>query len=554
MAGERQGPFDRILKRSGDDGEPQQGPDRAIIYIGGIIIGLAVLLLVLVLPPISILSGDGGGSEIPAQPGEADTYTSTVRGDMPDPPEGLTAASAMFDLAAPADQQGASGITVPLKETETDARALGMYTFINDGWNRLSDVVLVSGGAAARGEVEALPGNVAVLKRVSSTFQIAGLLPAGTQLDEAAGGVLTTLHPLVYLPTADGSIIGEPPASAPASFNIVPGVVAPSPEIVDELLRSSDLRVQHAARIAETVAAGNYAGINLDYRAINPTLKEQYTEFVQVLADALHEDSRTLTLTLPLPVDDGGQLDEGAYDWAALGAAVDTIEIAGELDQELYFQRTEAGLDYITERVDAEKLLITISSLSVERGSEGYRGMPFSEAMALASVVGVLTEGAIAPGATVNVIARNLAQSEGASGLHWDGVSRTVAFSYPGPGGERTVWIANRFSSAYRLELAQRYGLAGVVISDVSTGTGATDVLVPVRQFADTGSYDLAMPNGELFTPTWTASAGALSGTSGDAVTWTAQAEPGLAEITLIVSDGVVRVGQRVALDVIAAE
>ena len=102
--------------------------------------------------------------------------------------------------------------------------------------------------------------------------------------------------------------------------------------------------------------------------------------------------------------------------------------------------------------------------------------------------------------------------------------------------------------------MAQRYGLAGVVISDVSTGSGATDVLFPVRQFADTGSYDLSMPNGELFTPTWTASTGALSGTSGDAVTWTAPAEPGPAEITLVVSDGVVRVGQRVALDVIATE
>jgi hypothetical protein len=133
----------------------------------------------------------------------------------------------------------------------------------------------------------------------------------------------------------------------------------------------------------------------------------------------------------------------------------------------------------------------------------------------------------------------------------WDGVARSVTYSYPGRGGKRTMWIANRFSSGYRLELAQRYELAGVVVTDVSVASGGADVLVPIREMADTGDLELTTPNGDLFTPSWTASTGTLSASSGDSVTWTPPAGSG--EITLIVSDGVVRVGQRVVLEVAPA-
>ncbi len=137
MASEQRGPFDRILKPSTTD-EPGRR-DRAPVYIIGTIVGLALLLLVLVLPPISILSSGGGGSKIPSGPGNADTYTSTVRSGIPKLPAGLVAVSALFDLAAPQDQRGASRITVPLKEKQTEQRNLALYSYVDGKWQRLSD-------------------------------------------------------------------------------------------------------------------------------------------------------------------------------------------------------------------------------------------------------------------------------------------------------------------------------------------------------------------------------------------------------------------------------
>ena len=563
MATQQRGPFDRILKTTNDGPEPP-GPDRAAIYVAGTIVGLAILLLVLLLPPISILSrGGSGDSGIPSGPGTADTYTSTVRSGMPKLPAGLVAASNLFDLAAPADQHGAAKITVPLREKQTEQRSLALYTYVDSKWQRISDVTLVAGGDAARGDVGALPGNVVVLRRSKATLQVAGSMPAGATLDKRAEFVITTLHPIVFIPVGDGGLVGQPPAVPPAGYKVVPGVVAPSPDVVDGILRSTDLQAKHAAAIADQVKNGNFAGIDIDYRSVNPTLRTQFTSFVGLLYKALHADSRTLTLTLPMPTVENGTMQSGAYDWEQLGKVADTLEMAGELDQELYFQNTEAALNFVTDKVDRTKVLLSISSLSIERGGDGLRTLSLDDALGRASVVTVKTSGSIAPGSNstgdvtpgsrVQLVAQNLAASENASGLKWDDGARSVTFKYPGRGGTRTVWIANAFSAAFRIDLAQRHGLGGVTINDVSTQGGGADVWTPVQQVSDTGNLTLSRPNGELLTPAWSTGDGTIAPQTGDAVTWTAPAKEGTYTVTLIVSDGVVRSGQLVSLDVAPA-
>ncbi len=549
MTTQPRGPFDRILKTKPDGPEPP-GPDRAAIYVAGAIVGLAILLLVLLLPPVSILSRGGGTGGIPSGPGDADAYTSTVRSGMPKLPAGLVAASALFDLAAPQDQRGAAKITVPLREKQTEQRSLALYTYIDGKWQRLSDATLVASGEAVRGDVGALPGNVVVLRRSKATLQVAGSMSAGATLDKRAEAVITTLHPIVFIPVGDGTIVGQPPAVPPAGYKVVPAIVAPAPEVVDSILRSTDLQAKHAAAIADAVKQGNFAGIDIDYRSVNPTLRVQFTSLIALVAKALHADGRTLTLTLPMPAKEGGTVQSGAYDWQQLGTSADTLELAGGLDQELYFQNTEAALDYIIDKVDRTKVLISISSLSVERGGDGLRTLSLDDALGRASIVSVKTAGDLTPSSKVQLVAQNLAASENASGLTWDDGARSVTFKYPGRGGTRTVWVANAFSAAFRLDLAQRRGLGGVTINDVSTQGGGADVWAPVQQAADTGSLTLSRPNGELLTPAWSTASGTITPQTGDAVTWTAPANEGTYTVTLIVSDGVVRAGQLVSLDV----
>jgi len=552
MASERRGPFERILNSTAPDPSPPGGPDRAGVYIIGTIIGLAILLLILVLPPVSILSRSGGSSgAIPSGPGTADAYSSKVRSGMPRLPAGLVAASPLFDLAAPANQQGASRITVPLREKQTEQRNLGFYSYVDGKWQRLGDVALVAGGSAARGELSALPGNVVVLKRNRATLQIAGNVPAATTLDKRVESSLTTLHPVVFLAVEDGSVVGQPPAVPPATYKVVPAIVAPKREAVDAILRSPELTAHHVQVIADIVKQGNYAGIDIDYEEVNPALKDNFTALATQLAKALHDDGRSLTLTLPLPASDGAAVDARAYDWEQLGKQADSIELAGELDQDLYFQHTEAALKYITGKVDRSKVLLSISSLSIERGGDGLRLITLNDAFARASVIAVKSPGDITAGARVQLEAQNLAQAEGASGLHWDDNARSVTFSFPGRGGKRTVWIADEFSAAFRVQLAKDYNLGGIAINDVSTEGGGGAVWAPVQELADTGSLTLSRPNGELLTPAWSAADGTLDPNAGDAISWTAPAAPGSYQIVLIISDGITRAGQQLSLDVV---
>ena len=74
MASDKPGPFDPLLRQAAET-TPEH--DRAVVYVIGTIIGLALLLLVLVLPPISILSRGGGDS--PASGASASDSASSHR-------------------------------------------------------------------------------------------------------------------------------------------------------------------------------------------------------------------------------------------------------------------------------------------------------------------------------------------------------------------------------------------------------------------------------------------------------------------------------------------
>jgi hypothetical protein len=229
---------------------------------------------------------------------------------------------------------------------------------------------------------------------------------------------------------------------------------------------------------------------------------------------------------------------------------VDAVKLPPEPEGDRYHERLEEVLAFLVPRVGSNKLLLAVSPLSRERGVDGVRILTLTEALSLASALVVPEESPVTPGSTVQAVGQNLAADMGATGLRWDESSRAVAFSYTGGGGDRTVWLANAFSEAFKLDLARRYQLGGVAVEDVSRLAEDANIWPAVVEYAQTGEVELVKPNGELLQPRWTASGGALDGDGGALVTWHAPAEPGTYTITLIVSDGTMRVGQELQLPV----
>lgn len=539
---EKQGPFDRIL-----ESEPPEQRDRVAVAIVGAAILLGLILLALVLPPISILDdgGDGGGIT-----GGGRIATTTID-EMPPPPAGYAAVSGFLDYP---EGKPILGLSVSLSTTVAEGDQLVLFTYKDGEWHKLANAVAVADGTLAKADLKSLPDNVAVFSAREQARVVLGSLPLGAQLDERASNILTTLNPAGLVPAADGSVAGAVPQNAAiGSTPIVPSVRAVQSNdaaAVNTILGSEALRTAHVEALLLVARNGNFAGLDIDYRAIDPSLADAFVQLVRALSAGLRSEQRTLTLTLPLPVRDGASWNTHGYDWEALAALADTFKLAPEANPEQYFARTQDAIEYLVPRVGSEKLVLGVGPRSHERSVDGLRALTLSEALALASTPTLEGNGPVAPAASVGVVGQNLATEMGGSGLHWDDAARALAFTYTGAGGNRTVWIANRFSEAFKLDLAARYQLGGVYVDNVSRGAGDANIWPVVRNYAQTGAVALVKPNGQLLQPRWTASAGTFDSETGASVTWHAPNAAGAQTLTLVVSDGVVRMGQELPVTV----
>ena len=538
---EEQGPFDRILQP-----EPPKEGDRAAIIIvaAGIVLGL--ILLLLVLPPISILDDGGEATEI-------STVTSIARDALPPPPTGFEAVSALYDLSSTEPLRLPARLGVLLTTSLAEGTPLVLFTYRDGAWQRLGAATVEADGLAW-GEVPVLPANIAALRPTVQARIVLGSLPLDEELDQQALDSLTMLNPAGFTLDSDGRISGGPlELPTDLSVPIAPTISASTPseaEALDAILASPELRTQHVQAILAFARENSVAVIDLDYRALDPVREADFVSFVQELSTGLRGEGRTLSLTLPMPERQGDAWDTLGFDWPALMPHVTVAKLAPEEDPEQYHQRTDEALGYLVARVPSSKLLLVVASLSSERGAVGMRALSLTEALSLASTPVVRPTGPVAPEATVQLVGQNLAEELGASELRWHDGARAVVFSYAGLGGERTVWIANVFSEAFKLDLARRYQLGGVAVADVSQSAADANIWPVVRQYAETGEVVLIEPNGVLLQPQWTATGGTLESYTGATVTWRAPAESGVYTLTLIVSDGVMRVGQRLQLQV----
>jgi hypothetical protein len=191
-----------------------------------------------------------------------------------------------------------------------------------------------------------------------------------------------------------------------------------------------------------------------------------------------------------------------------------------------------------------------VSRESYESASDGLTAMNLHQALSLASEIEVRTTSTITPNSSVVIVGRNIFEDDGASGLMWDEQAQAVAFDYPARGGTRTVWLENSLSIAFKLELAARFGLGGVAITDASDNPAQADFWDPLRTYSESGAIQPAAANSTMLRPSWEVQAGDPQPESKGNLVWTAPAQPGVYDVTLIVSDGVIRAARSIELQV----
>jgi hypothetical protein len=531
------------------DGQPVDNSAR-LIFVG--LGGIAIVLFALFVWPFSVFGG-GGGGETPND--AALSAAATGNGQVPGGvPGGFEALSTHVEDVKKPSEPGPYVLTIPLLQQETDGRNLGLYTYKDNKWVRVSTATLISNGTAASGEVDDMPDNVAVLRLLSSAVQITGWLPTGAKPDTDALDVLTTVNPADFAPKPDGSLAGKATTVTGVSGNIVPTVRSNTPEddnAVNTILGTPATVDQHVTALVQLSLQPGNAGIDIDYARVTPDLKDGFTSFVTKLAGQLHQANRTLSVTLPAPVRAGVSWDTGAYDWKQIAVQADLVKLRPNPDPSLYYQTVPDVLDYLQgSGVDLKKVSLVVSRESYESSPDGLTAMTLYQALGLASDVEVRTASTITPNSSVVIVGRNIFQDDGASGIEWDDEAKAVSFDYPGLGGTHTVWMENSLSLAFKIQLAAQYGLAGLAISDVSDTQGAADFWEPLRAYSSSGEIQPASANSTMLRPEWEVQAGDPQPESKGNMVWTAPSQPGTYEIKLIVSDGVIRASRSLQLEV----
>ncbi len=560
---DRERPFAPVIFDDDDRGAPPapfaEYDDSGVLRVLGVIVLLAIVIAVLVLPPISILDrgGDDGSGGLSVQ----------ARDELPELPDGLVAASQLYDLEADdsIDGQNLWTLSIKLSEATEDDRNLAFYTHRDGEWLRLTSASLVNGGAEAEAEVGEIPANIAVLRRTAFERTLGLIVEAGETPDPAA---LAT-NPIVAVMA--GSLgIGDDGAAALTSLpdsvdaaglggtTAYLGVrVEPEAQpALDQLLSTEPATVAHVGELVAAVQGANADGLYLAYLDVDRTRQAGLTRLVTQLAGELSEAGLGLVVGVPAPATS----DTGAYDWAALSEAAGGLWLNAPDDPSAYYEQLETVLDaQQAAGTELGAVSLVIGRMSHIRDSAGVSEIGRTDALGRAAQLEAGVEGGIAVGDLVSLTAINTAQELGNSGLRWDAPSRTVSFAFAERGGPRTVWVENSYSMAFRLDLAQRYDLGGVVIADAQADETLPAIWEPLAGYLDSGAVTLLQPYGPYLNPCWQALDGVIEGEAGNCwaggtvsgvATWRAPGTPGVYEVRLVVSDGEAFVGRQLALRV----
>ena len=547
----------RARGRGGDGGG--RGPrrprgdghsDAGLLRILGAIVVLGIVVVALVVPgsPVRLLGRGGAAST-------AEGVTAKARGTLPAVPGGLTALSKLYDINVPAGVKGPWTIEVALTQPTTDAANLAFYSYESGRWTRIAPVAPVKDGRAVSGDVGSAPGSIAVLRRTGVARTLGLIIEAGQVPDPRALTNATVVAVMAGKPAASG---------AAGSLDVTAGAVAAAARAAGSAkvylgvsedqaaVRSIAASAAHVEAIATLAKREGAAGVFVDYMALPAGQRDAFTGFVRALRDRLQREQLGLLVGVPAT----GGANGGAYDWGALAASADGLWLHATPESATYHDEMERLLAARREAgTDLAKVSLIVDRRSQERVGTQQRLITLRDALAAASAIDRSAEGGIAAGANVTLRAQNLGDASPV--LRWDNTARAVTFSYNAGDGQHSVWIENRYSAAYRLDVATRFGLGGVVVAPARQDEALPDVWATVTTYVQDGAVQLLRPFGPYLAPCWQPASGAIEGPAcwtADSVpaarVWRAPAVAGVYNVNLVVSEGTTFVAQQIALRV----
>jgi spore germination protein YaaH len=275
---------------------------------------------------------------------------------------------------------------------------------------------------------------------------------------EENADIIDEVSPFWYTPTAGGGLqFGQDARDMtlvelahsknvlviPSVHNVVNGV-----DPVPALLRNPDARQLHIRNIVNEVLAYNYDGFDIDFEALDTSLRAEYTAFVTDLAAALHEHEKILTIAVHAKTSDYGGLG-GFQDWPALGKVVDRLRI---MTYDYHWRGGGPGpvapvywvsevAEYASSVVDPSKVIIGVPFY-------GYN-WPLGGGEAYGQTWNIINDIIRSRGLTVNLQESDAGREVQENWITYNG---------------REVWFSTSRGLEAKISLVQRLDLAGIAI------------------------------------------------------------------------------------------
>ncbi|HEM62528.1 MAG TPA: hypothetical protein ENO24_09570, partial [Chloroflexi bacterium] len=367
-------------------------------------------------------------------------------------PANLEMKSPLYSFAFRGEKPQTVTISVPIPNDAEPLSTLDLYAWTGREWQWIPRTIYPEDDVVET-TLSSFPQAVAVVQTAPMVPSISAPLPAGEALPPEARDILVEVEAQA-LPVQSDGIDGNATVSAASTLLEQPGegtsyIVLPTlsnevngvlrSDLVNNILVSDELRANHIDDIVNLTVQEMYPGINLDYQGLPPELRPQFTDFAAELAAQLHANHKLLAVTVQTPTRIAeDRWDTGAYDWQALGQAVDTLKLPGLLRPQAYRPGGEmdALLEYATNLVDRYKIQVVLPSYSTDWVGDSVTLRSYAETLQLLSGSLILSEGrdVYAPGEEVTV------QLSGSpSSVSFDDQIHSYWFAYTDGCDQRTV-------------------------------------------------------------------------------------------------------------------
>ncbi len=233
--------------------------------------------------------------------------------------------------------------------------------------------------------------------------------------------------------------------------NLFYGTLTEGKEVARQILRHPNHQQRFLDELEHEMAAYGYDGVNLDMENLYLEDRQAFSQFVKHLSDRLHQSDKRVAVCVAANTGDKRANPWSPwFDYRALGQSADRLVIMTYDEHNprtapgavASYDWTESTIRYaLNQGVPSSRILLGVPAYGWDWSSAGGKAKYTSYPMVL-----------------------SIQQQYRAKPV-WDSLSQSPHLSYTDEtGANHNVWYENSYSLRFKLQLVERYNLAGIAL------------------------------------------------------------------------------------------